>query len=217
MLSPFYTAAHVDAAVAVRADENTDANAQSVVVYANDTPDASHPRITTLSALPDADADKVFVGVTLESFARGQLGTVQIGGVANVKLELEDRDEPLSCGTLLYPNWLDGISASGVALTPTPAVDGLRAVARVHHHERHSNIAQARLLHGTQYTGISKITLPPIQEPFVETANSPIEVDFGGVANAAPRKRKRFGDSVDLSLAAVEKSRKPGQFSEFFD
>lgn len=227
MLSPFYTAAHVDAAVAVRATDESDVNGQSLVVYATDSSDDMHPRVVELTDLPaagNADDVKYFVGISLEGFSRGQLGTVQIGGVANVQLKLADRDAILLCGTLLYPTWSSGISASGVALTDTPDNDQLRPVARVHHHEQHSNIAQARLLHGTQYTGMTKIALQPIQESFANL--EPVEVNFAAVAEQGNRnpkggtKRKRkggFPPSIAEGVAQTMSDRKPGEFSNFFD
>lgn len=222
--NPYYTAAHIEAALAVRAGE-TDVKAHHVVAYKLDPASCeTHPSVLTLTN-KDFKRIDFGLGVSIEAFGAKKLGTVQIGGVANVVIDpdiLSDEKitEPLACGTLLYAK-SDGsgdddtlYTSAGTVLTiidKAPFKDkGLYPVARVHHHELHSNIVQARLLHGLQ---------PKQKTDKGDDCRDPPKItydaNFADVyaehmdtgAEATPRGMRAFGASMAHIESAARKNR----------
>ena len=231
MLSPFYTATHVDAALAIRAGKDA-VKGQRFVAYDNNLKDKS-PVVTDANIVYDAsrtddgDRFKLKYGITIEGFAAHSLGTIQIGGIANVEVETPTDLKTLPFGTILFPklNSSNEVPTDGTILT-AKRTDMNVPVARVHHHEEGSNIAQVRLLHGLSLDFGSTPTAEDIGgyigASMADTPPSNLNVNFAEVAGsmeipASGSKRKRgFLPDLDEQLSNVNSARANDQFNDFF-
>jgi len=216
--NPYYTAAHIEAALAVRAGAEP-VKGHHVVAYKLDAGSCEpHPVVLQIKN-DEFDKGDFGLGVSIEPFAKTSLGTIQIGGVANVTIDTALIDNPLACGTLLYAK--SSGSATDVLYDPAGTVlttfenlaagqKGIYPVARVHHHELNSNIVQARLLHGLQAKIKTDVVDGCDREPTVT-----YDANFADIYNehmdvgteATPRSMRAYGASMAHIEGAARKNR----------